>query len=396
MVFFMARHKLTDAKIKALKKPGVFGDGEGLYLRIHPAGSKGWFFIYTRGGIRREIGLGGYDGAAPVSLALARRKADEQREILAAGQDPFAVRQQRKASTTIRFADLADEFIGKLADVSRHTRREWERQLLEDCSRMKSVAIKDITTEIIETTLLPIWKEKPATGQRIRSKLEAVLDYATAKRMRTGENPAKWGGHLEHVLSAAQRVTGAQHAALPYSDIPLLFVDLSDDDVVHQCLAFTILTAVRTTESRGARWEEVDWKAKNWTVPAERMKTKVEHVVPLSDPAVAILRRRWEMTKSEVVFEGTHKGKSIGNSAMRQELPNLRTGVTVHGFRSSFSDWSGEETSYPREITEWSLAHQVGSAVERAYRRGDALEKRRQLMAEWGAFCVSETKKKAA
>ncbi|MGR9056028.1 tyrosine-type recombinase/integrase [Rhizobium leguminosarum] len=391
----MVRHKLTDAKIKSLKKPGIYGDGGCLYLRVHQGGSRGWFFIYTLHGKRTELGLGGFDGAAPVSLALARKKAEDERKILAAGQDPKLMRDVRKASETVTFGALAKTYIEEKVTGGDHTIREWTRQLLEDCESLKKVPIVSISTELIESALRKIWKEKPATGQRIRSKLEAVIDYATAKRLRVGDNPAKWTGHLEHVLTAAGRVTGEKHAALAYQHVPSLFLDL-DDDVVHRCLGFTILTAVRTTESRAAEWTEVNWEKKDWTIPAERMKGKREHVVPLSDEAIYILKLQWEASNSEYIFESVRKGKPIGNSSMRQVLPELRTGVTVHGFRSAFSDWAGEETEFNREIVEWSLAHQVGSAVERAYRRSDALEKRRELMAAWGKYCLSEVAKKKA
>jgi integrase len=393
----MVRHKLTDAKAKTLKKPGIYGDGGCLFLRVHKTGSRGWFFIYTRNHVRTEMGLGGFDGAFAVTLAMARRKAEELRAILAAGKNPKKVRDAEKTAAKVTFKYMAEKFIEEKGDWSKHTRREWERQLLEDCKELGDESVVEIDTSTIVEVLRETWQKRPATGQRIRGKIEAVLDYAAAKRLRMGDNPAKWSGNLEYIMAAASRVTGDRHAALEYRHVPSLFVDL-DDFVVHQCLAFTILTAVRTTESREAKWDEIDWKQKNWTVPADRMKVKREHTVPLSEEAVQLLKLRWEISDSDFVFEGAKKGKAIGNSAMRQALPTLREGVTVHGFRSAFSDWAGEETDFKREIVEWSLAHQVGSAVERAYRRSDALEKRRELMSAWGAYCLSEInqKKKAA
>ena len=392
MVNFMVRHKLTDTRIKALKTPCIVSDGAGLYLRVHATGAKTWFYIYSSGGVRRELGLGGLSGASPVSLANARRKADELRELRANGEDPYAVRATRKVAGAVTFGDLCSTFLDeKKEGWTPHTRREWERQLLEDCLKLKNVSIKAISTELVEATLRPIWEKTPSTGQRVRGKLESVLDYATAKKIRTGENPARWSGHLEHILAAAGRTTGAQHAALDYHDVPDAFSKLGDDSI-DRCIAFTVLTAVRSGVSRKAEWVEIDWKNRNWRIPAAKTKTKKELTVPLSDEAIKLLKAQQAGSAGVYVFPSVRPDKSIGDSAMRLRLPEIREGVTIHGFRSSFSDWGGEETDHPREIIEWALAHKVGSAVERAYRRKDALEKRRQLMTAWGKFCASASK----
>lgn len=215
MVGDMVRNKLTDTKIKGLSEPGVYADGAGLYLRVHKGGSKSWFFIYRRNGVRRELGLGGFAGTAPVSLALARRKADEMRDTLANGGDPFAAQQARKE--TLTFAAVAERYMDVRRDRwTAKTEREWHVHLFEHAAKLKNVSIDHVGVEIIEATLLPIWKRAAPTGRRVREKIEAVLDFATAKKLRAGDNPARWGGHLEHVLSAAKRITGEHHEATPY------------------------------------------------------------------------------------------------------------------------------------------------------------------------------------
>lgn len=382
MVDGMARNKLTDTKVRAAKAPGLLGDGDGLYLRVHPGGTKSWFFIYRRSGVRRELGLGGLEGIAPVGLAQARRKADELRSMLADGKDPYAERATRKRSGALTFGSIVETFLGEPRTWTRHTSLEWKKHLTGHASKLSKVAIDAVSTELVEQTLRPLWDEKPATGQRVRGKIEAVLDYATAKRLRTGDNPARWAGHLEHILAPAQRTTGANHAAMPYRDLPRFWKSLGND-VASRCLAFTIITAARVGEARGATWEEIDRSAMTWTIPASRMKTRREHVVPLTEEALACLPDG----TTGFIFKGAKKGRPIGETIVRDIATG--GGSSVHGMRSAFADWAGEETDHPREIREWSLSHQVGSAVERAYRRGDALEKRRKLMADWAEFLKS-------
>ncbi len=387
MVEIMVRSRLTDAKIKGLTAPGMYSDGAGLYMRVHPGGSKSWFFIYQRNGIRRELGLGGFSGIAPVTLATARRKADELRQALAEGRDPYAERLARKAAHAT-FGDVADRFIRDKNEWTPKTEKEWRHHLTHHAAKLGNVAVADVNVELVEATLKPLWTKRPATGQRVRSKIEAVLDYATAKKMRVGDNPARWTGHLEHVLASAGRVTGKHHAALPYKDVPTLYAKLGDT-VEERCLKFLILTATRSSEPRLADWAEFDLVLKIWNVPAERTKTRSALTVPLSDEALKVIGQKG----MGYVFPGARKGKPFGHATMGAILQENAPGYVVHGLRSSFRDWAGEETSYPSEIAEWALGHKVGSAVERAYRRGDALEKRRGLMADWAAYCTGDTKK---
>ncbi|NGO51639.1 tyrosine-type recombinase/integrase [Allomesorhizobium camelthorni] len=379
----MARHKLTDSKVKALTKPGVYGDGDMLYLRVHPGGSKSWFFIYRRHGVRRELGLGSYGGAVSINLANARRKADAFRDMLAEDRDPFAERSTQKASRAT-FKEVAERYIDEAGDWTTKTQSEWRYHLLVHSAKIANVAIEKVNTELVEEVLRPLWAKKPATGQRVRSKIENVLDYAKAKKLRSGENPARWQGHLEHVLAEAGRVTGANHAAMAYADVPAFLKELGDSPE-ERCLLFAILTAVRTDEARKARWREIDLATKLWTIPAERMKVKKkEHVVPLSDAAIAALGSPGE----GYVFAGRLRDRRpIGHSRMRDVTVEKRPGITVHGFRSAFRDWAGDCTDFPREVAEAALAHAVGDATERAYRRGDALAKRRELMNDWAVYC---------
>ncbi|MCQ1775352.1 integrase arm-type DNA-binding domain-containing protein [Neorhizobium galegae] len=384
MVEIMVANRLTDTKIKAIKEPGVYADGAGLYLRMHAAGSKSWFFIYTRAGKRREIGLGGFAGTAPVSLAIARRKADDLRALLAEGRDPHAEKTVRKSGDRT-FRKIAERFIADRDDWQAHTRKEWERHLFEHAVSLGDRPIGDIDTDMIEAALRPIWEKKPATGQRVRGKLEAVLDYATAKRMRTGDNPARWSGHLEHILAKASRVTGSNHAALSHENVPS-FLAVLGERALERLIKFIVLTAVRSGEARLADWSEFDLPAKTWTIPKERTKTGKELVVPLTDEALAALPEAGE----EFVF--VEDGEPFSIMAMPNWIAKNKPGVTVHGFRSAFRDYAGDCTDFPREIAEMALGHKVGNAVEQAYRRGDALQKRRELMQAWAEYCLPSPK----
>ena len=377
----MVTNRLTDTRIRSLKKPGVYADGAGLYLRLHASGSKSWFFIYTRASKRHELGLGGLAGTAPVSLALARRKAEELRAALAEGRDPYAEIAVKKSGERT-FRKVAERFISDRDDWKEHTRKEWERHLFEHASGLGERFIGDVDTDSIEAALKPLWEKKPATGQRVRAKIEAVLDYATAKRLRAGDNPARWQGHLEHILTDAARVTGENHAALSYKEVPAFVASLSEV-TLERMIKFVVLTAVRSGEARLADWAEFDLEAKTWAIPKERTKTGKELVVPLADEAIAVLPAPGE----GVVF--TVEGEQFSQMAMPNWVAKNKPGITIHGFRSAFRDYAGDCTDAPREIAEMALGHKVGNAVEQAYRRGDALEKRRQLMQQWASYCTA-------
>jgi integrase len=245
-----------------------------------------------------------------------------------------------------------------------------------------------IQTDDVLSVLTPLWQTKNETASRLRGRIERVLDAARAKGLRSGENPARWRGHLDHLLPKRQKLSRGHHAALPYADVPELVADLRNrEGAAALALEFLILTAARSGEVLGAKWNEIDRDAKVWTVPAERMKAGREHRVPLTQRALQILATVEQVRTGDYVFPGQRHGRPLSVMSMEMLLRRMKVDVTVHGFRSSFRDWAGECTSFPREIAEAALAHTVGDETERAYRRGDALEKRRKLMAAWASFC---------
>lgn len=393
------RNRLRDTQVKAAKEPGRISDGDGLYLLVSKTGGKSWVFMWKRSGKRREMGLGSADrGTAPVTLAQARVKAEEIRTILSNGLDPFVEFSDRKAAVKqLTFGEVADGYIEVMRPSWLNAKHadQWVMTLTEYAKPIRSTAIADIDTEAILKVLQPIWHKKAETARRLRGRIETVLDHARAKGLREGENPARWRGHLDHILPASQKLARGHHAAMAYRDVPAFMASLSGQEGFGaRALEFTILTAARTSESLGARWEEIDLENRVWTVPAVRMKSKREHRVPLSDAAVAFLKRLAALRMSDVIFPGQSPRKPLSNMAMVSVLKRMKVeGATVHGFRSTFRDWAGEETSFPREIAEAALAHIVGDDVERAYRRGDALERRRELMEAWAKYLTTDNLK---
>ncbi len=387
----MARNKLTVTQINSSQKV-LLGDGDGLYLRRSKSGTRSWVFIYHFGGKRKELGLGSYNsGTAPVSLSVARRKADEVRVMLADGIDPMA--EKKKAAAIPSFGKVADDYIeAQKAGWSNDKHAyQWEQTLGDAyCSSIRNKSVAEISVDDVVAVLEPIWLEKAETATRLRMRIEKVLAYAKVKGWRQGENPAVLKDNLDHLLPARDRAK-THHAALPYAEVPTVFAGLGAvDGVGAQALKFTILTASRSGEVFGARWEEFDPEFKVWTVPATRMKARKEHRVPLSDEAAQIIKARKEVMSGEYVFPGVDLNKPISNMTMAKALKKVASGVTVHGMRSAFRDWAGDCTSYPREVAEAALAHKVGDAVEQAYRRSDALEKRRALMVDWADYCAGK------
>jgi integrase len=386
----MARHKLSESNLKKLDTPGVYSDGDGLFIRVRKGGSKQWFFIYRRGTQRTELGLGGYgQGTAPVSLALARQKAEAVREKLARGEDP---RRERVAPRVITFAHCMEELLAsKSGDWTNDKHRaQWEMTLREYAKPLHDMAVSAIVMGDVKDCLSPHWTERPETADRLRSRIQAVIDYAIAHEWRTAGNPARWKGLLDKVMPKRQKLTRGHHAALAYTEAPKMIAKLRESaGTAARAVEFIALTAARTGEVRGATFSEIDTNAKTWTVPPERMKTGKEHVVPLTDRALQIVETMRQRATGDLIFEGAVGGSPISDTAMTKalRLASPDKSATLHGLRSAFRDWAGEETDFPREIAEWSLAHLVGSAVERAYRRGDALEKRRQLIEAWAAYC---------
>jgi len=272
----------------------------------------------------------------------------------------------------------------------------WKMTLTTHAAPIRDKRVNEITTDDVIAVLKPLAVDRPETASRLRGRIERVLDAAKAKGFRSGENPARWRGHLDHLMAKRQKLSRGHHAALPFADLPAFVERLQARDAMAAlALEFLILTAARTGEVIGARWSEIDLEAKVWTVPAQRMKAGRVHRVPLSERAVAILEKAKESRTNDYVFPGPGKDRPLSTNALRALLIRLGVDVTAHGFRSSFRDWAGEVSTFPREVAEAALAHTVGDATERAYRRGDALEKRRRLMNAWAAFLARGGAKQA-
>ncbi len=383
----MARHKLTEKQCKALDTPGIYSDGDGLYLRVRPGGSRQWLFVYRWQGKRAEIGLGGYgSGTAPVSVAQARQKAEALRAMLSNGEDPKG---DKKGGT---FADIMEAVIRVKAKSSRNEkhRQQWAMTLHKYAKPLHDIPIAKVTIDDVVRTLTPIWETKPETADRTRMRIAAVIDAAKARGLYKGDNPAAWKGALEALLPARTRLTRGHHAALDHKAIPAAMKALRASDAVSaRAVEFACLTAGRSGEVRGAVWSEIDLAECVWTIPASRMKAGKEHRVPLTPRAVDILQAQRDRTTSDIVFEGGRGGTPISDTAMIKSLraaaPEKK--VTLHGLRSSFRDWAGDETAHPRDVIEAALAHQLKDRTEAAYRRSDALAKRRALMGDWADYC---------
>lgn len=388
----MAKNKLSEARIKSLSKPGLYGDGDGLWLRVHkPKGdrppSKNWVFIYRRGATRTETGLGGYgQGTQPVSLALARSKADAIRDRLALGEEP------RKPRAKIRtFKDVMDDFLEAKSvewTNAKHA-KQWRDTLTDFAEPLHALPVASVTMEQVKECLLPHWTARHVTATRLRARIASVFDYAIAHKWRQDANPAAWAGLLEHALPKPQKAV-KHHTALPYSLVPTLTQNLrAAPGIAARCVEFILLTAVRIGEARGALFSEVDVVARTWTVPEWRAKMKKTHVVPLSDRGLAIIESMRQQSLNEFIFPGAVDGKPISETAVGDALDAASPApATPHGLRSTLRDWAGDCTNHPREIIEEALAHLVGNAVERAYRRSDALQKRRSLMEDWEKHCA--------
>jgi len=384
-------NRLTAIEVKDAKTPGRIPDGGGLYLQIGPNGSKSWLFVFRWEGKRPEIGLGPYP---QVSLASARRRTEDARSILSGRpkRDPRVVWAAAAPAARMTFGDFVDEWLPALIKAFRNPKhqQQWENTLKTYAASLRPMWLDEIDTKALLAVLQPIWATKRETAQRVRGRVERVLDAARAKGLRSGENPARWRGHLSTLLPAQRRAI--QHfAAMPYDHVPAFMARLKERDAsTALCLRFIILTAVRSSEARGARWAEMDLQAKVWTIPGERMKAGKPHRVPLSAEGMAILKPLHDVRRGDLVFPGQTSKKPLSETAFRALFRRCDVSdVTIHGFRSAFRDWCGEATTFPREIAEQALAHTVGNAVEQAYRRGDALEKRRKLMEAWSTYCTT-------
>lgn len=385
----MARHKLSETEIKRLEKPGIYSDGDGLFLRVRKGGSRQWLFIYKRSGQRTELGLGGYGrGTAPVSLALARDKADEIRDKLARGVDPKA---DHKPARVITFRHCMDELLASKEggwSNDKH-RAQWHMTLKDYAEPLHDMPIADIAIGDVKACLLPHWDERPVTADRLRGRIQSVIDYGIAHGWRKDHNPARWKGLLDKVMPPRRKKGQSHHAALAYADAPKAAAKLREaSGVAARAVEFVMLTAARCGEARFATFDEIDMAAKTWTLPAERMKANREHVVPLSDRAVQIVEAMRQRATGQLLFGGAVDDRPISDTAMTKALRRASADktVTLHGLRSTFRDWCGDKTEFPRDVAEAALAHTLSDKTEAAYRRGSALDKRRELMQAWEAY----------
>jgi len=381
----MALAKLHPKAPKTLTKPGRHSDGGGLYLNIKKSGAKSWVFIYKRKGKTNERGLGGINA---VSLSRARELAATCRQAVADGFDPRDVLNPKAGKT---FLEAATSLMDKkgIKKLSPKSVYQWERSLLELMEPLHKEPIADITTVDVVRVLAPIWNTTPETGRRTRARVEGVFSYAKVMGWRTADNPAAFKGTLEHVLE--KHTDEVQHfAALPYAELPAFMDELKTRPALSaRLMEFTILTAARTSEACGASWDEIDLEQQRWTIPAERMKKGKAHIVPLSDAAIDVLKPLHAGRISEWVFPSPSPKTPLSTGAMAALLKRMgRKDITVHGWRSTFRDWAGDETAFSRDVIEFSLSHIVGDQAERSYRRKTALEKRTRLMDAWGDYCL--------
>lgn len=394
--------EISALAVSRLTLPGLHfvGGVAGLALQVSASGARSWILRATVGQKRRDIGLGGFPD---VSLASAKESARTAREKIRNGIDPVAEKQSKKSALiaaegkNVTFERAADLFINaKEAEWSNIKHAAQWRATVKAYAYpvIGNMLVRDVALPHILAILEPIWITKTETASRLRGRLESILDWAKGRGYRTGDNPALWRGYLEHQLAKPSKVAKVKHhSALPYEDIGDFMAHLRTlEGMGSRALEFTILTATRSGESRGARWSEIDLKAAVWTIPSERMKTKKEHRVPLSKDALKLLKNIFRID-SDLVFPGSKNGSCISDMTMSAVIKRMGFDVVPHGFRSTFRDWAAERTNYPREVAEMALAHAIGDKVEAAYRRGDLFEKRQRMMADWSTFCASRTVK---
>jgi integrase len=389
----MARaiHKLTARAAETRAKPGRHSDGGGLYLSISGEGRRRWVFLYTWRGKQREAGLGAA-GKGGVSLKAAREKAAEGRALVKAGVDPIAEWNKANPEEVRSFGKAADDYLGVHQGGFRNEKHkaQWAMTLTRYCEPIRGMPVDAVDTEALLSVLKPLWTRVPETASRLRGRIEAVLDAAKARGFieRNEANPARWRGHLDKLLPKRAKLTRGHHAAMPYAEVPAFIAELRQRPATAaRALEFCILTATRSGEALAARWDEMDFEGKVWTVPAGRTKAAREHRIPLSERAVDILREMEAERTGEFVFPGQRPGRPLSGMAFEMLLRRINSPYTAHGFRSSFRDWAGNETLFSRELAEHALAHVIGDKAEQAYRRSDALARRRELMDAWAKHC---------
>lgn len=389
-------NELSPLAVSRLNAPGhhFVGGVAGLALQVLPSGARTWVLRVMVAGKRREMGLGGYPD---VTLAIAREKARQAREKIYAGVDPIVER--RKAQSALvaarasqkTFGDCVTGFLDAKSGEWRNAkhRAQWSATLDKYAASLKGMLVADIELPQVLAVLQPIWAGKTETASRVRGRIESVLDWATVRGYRAGENPARWRGHLEQLLARPSRIAKAQHhPALPIDDVPAFMAKLrAAEGQGARALELAILTAARSGEVRGAVWSEFDLEAGVWTVPAERIKAGREHRVPLSKAALKLLGSQPRGRPEDLVFLSP-RGKALSDMTLSAVMRRMEVDAVPHGFRSTFRDWASERTNYPREVAEMALAHVIESKTEAAYRRGDLFEKRRKMMDDWASFCA--------
>lgn len=389
--------ELKPLAIKSISRRGAtfVGGVPGLALIVHASGSRSWVLRYKIGGIRRDMGLGSFDD---VSLASARETARTARAKIVTGIDPI---QQRKAArsaliadmaTALTFSECATKYIEAHESGWRNPKhaQQW-RNTIETYANpvIGQMLVRDVEVPHVMKVLEPIWHQKTETAKRLRGRLEAVVDWATTRGLRSGPNPARWKGHLDTLLAQPGKISKTKHhRRLPYAEIPTFMAELRQQSGIGaKALEFTILTATRSGEVRAATWDEFDLKAGLWTVPADRMKAGKEHRVPLSGAALALVKGQKEMAINDYVFPSPRE-TILSDMSLTAVLRRMKVDAVPHGFRSTFRDWAAEKTDYPNEMAEMALAHTISDKVEAAYRRGDLLEKRRLMMRDWADYCT--------
>ena len=397
-------NRLSARRVTTIKQQGRYADGGGLYLQVSPVGTKAWLFRFTLDGKARQMGLGSIH---TISLAEAREKARDCRQLLLDRIDPIEnrkaerTRRKQKSAKVVTFRECAESYIKAHSSGWRNIKHaaQWQNTLKTYAFPvLGELAVQDVDTGLVLKVLEPIWANKTETAGRIRGRIESILDWATVREYRAGENPARWRGHLDQLLPARSKVRQVRHhPALPYDQIGVFMEKLrGQEPITARGLEFLILTATRTDQVIGARWDEIDSVNAMWIVPRDRTKNGREHRIPLSPAALMIVEGMSEARLGEFIFPGQHPGRPLSNMAFLQLLKRMgRNDLTVHGFRSTFRDWAAERTNCPVEVAEMALGHTVGNKVEAAYRRGDLLDKRRRVMNDWCDYCAllpSDTK----
>ncbi len=392
--------ELTPLAVSRLRQTGLHAVGgiNGLGLKVAPAGTRAWVLRTVVAGKRREYGLGSYP---TVTLASARERARAMLDQLFVGIDPAVAKRRAKSAMAaerakaVNFKTLAEQYIALHEASWKNAKHaaQWASTLETYAfPTIGNMVAADIDTPSVLRVLQPIWTDKSETASRLRGRIEAVLDFAIAKGLREGPNPARWKGNLALTLPAKRKVSKVKHhPAVPVKDMPSFFKDLrSREGTAARALEFLILTAARSGEVRGAQWNEIDLVKKIWVLPADRMKAKREHRVPLSIQAISLLKSLPTKDQGALIFPSTKPTTKLSDMALTAVMRRMEMSAVPHGLRSSFRDWVSEETAYPGEVAEMALAHTVGNAVEAAYRRGDLFEKRRSMMQDWANFLSEE------